>query len=71
MNWLSLLLALFKAVDALTSYLKQRQLIDAATADLLLKQGEASRAIIDKANAARTAAGDGSVLDESDPNLRD
>lgn len=76
MQWLSLILALVKAVGALSDYLKQKQLIDAATADLLIKQMEAAGEIVSKAKAARKAAADkhaatGGVLDESDPNLRD
>lgn len=76
MQWLSLIVALLQAISALTSYLKEKKLIEAATADLLKKQLDGASEIIAKAKAARKAAADksaasGGVLDESDPNLRD
>lgn len=76
MGWLSLIIALLKAIDSLSDYLAQKKLIDAATANLLKEQMGVSRELVDKALAARKTAADkhastGGVLDESDPNLRD
>lgn len=76
MAWLSLIIALLKAVSALSEYAKQKQLIDAATADLLTKQMEAAGELVQKARDARRAAADkfdaaGGVPDPKDPNLRD
>ena len=76
MAWLSLIVALLKAASSITEYLKQKQIIDAATAEALKKNMETSRELISKAQTARKAATDkfdstGGLLDDKDPNLRD
>ena len=76
MAWLSFLIALLKAVSGLTDYLQQRELIEAAQAEIIKKNAENAINAVEKAKSARKAAVDkfrdaGGVPDESDPNLRD
>lgn len=74
--WLSLLVALLKVAGSLSDYLRQKQLINAAQAEVIKANMETALAIISDANKARADAGakfdaTGGVPDDSDPNLRD
>lgn len=76
MAWLSVIIALLKAVSGLTDYLQQRDLIEIAQAEIIKKNMENALNAVQKAKAARKAAADkfdaaNGVPDESDKNLRD
>lgn len=76
MVWLNLLIGILGVAGGLLDYLRQRELINGAQAELAKKNLEAALDITQKARAARKIAGDkfdaaNGVPDDSDPNLRD
>jgi hypothetical protein len=73
MSWLAILAAVIKAVSALTSYLKDKQAIDAGTAQAVAAQLKGAIDEIQKATSARDAVRAIPVeqLRDEDPDSRD
>lgn len=76
MNWLAILRALLGLASSITSYLQERQLIEAGEARAIAEGLKNAQDAITKANQARRTAErkfdeSGGVPDDSDPNLRD
>lgn len=76
MGWLSILKALLGLASGLTTYLQQRQLIEAGQAQAINEGLKNAKEAIHKANAARADAVTdfdkrNGLPDDSDPNLRD
>lgn len=76
MNWLAVLRALLGLASSITTYLQNKQLIEAGEALAIAEGLKNAQEAINKANQARRAAErkfdeSGGVPDDSDPNLRD
>lgn len=76
MNWLAILRALLGLANSLTSYLQEKQLIEAGEAQAIAEGLKNAQDAISKARKARrNALNDfdrrNGVPDDDDPNLRD
>lgn len=58
MPWLSIISGVLSILQSLIGWLHDRQIIDAATKDVLLKNSQESLDAIDKANKARESVRD-------------
>lgn len=76
MNWLAILRALLGLASSLTSYLQEKQLIEAGEAKAIAEGLKNAQAATEKARKARRDAlrkfdKSGGLPDDDDPNLRD
>ena len=70
MTWLKLIGLVLKIILAIATFLRDRQLIDAGTKKAISNAQEKNNARVEKARAARRAAG-ADVVQDDDPYLRD
>lgn len=62
MTWLAVILAVFKALSAAVGYLQDKQALDAATAEIMLRHLQGAQDEIKAANDARAAVKSDAVL---------